>query len=163
LGRILADGQGRSLYLFEKDRHGRSSCSGLCATYWPPLVAGGRTVAVKGAKASLLGSIRRADGHRQVTYAGHPLYLFSGDTGRDQTNGEGLRDFGAGWYVLMPSGKKIDRDQAMPRGGCRIAAGIDPHPTHRVVRASPPSRSSRPNRCARAVVLGRGTSTRRNA
>jgi predicted lipoprotein with Yx(FWY)xxD motif len=45
-----------------------------------------------------------------VTYAGHPLYLFSGDTRRGQTNGEGLKDFGAGWYVLMPSGKKIDRD-----------------------------------------------------
>jgi predicted lipoprotein with Yx(FWY)xxD motif len=110
LGRIVTDGRGRSLYLFEKDRHGRSACSGVCATYWPPLRAGGRTAAIKGAKASLLGSIRRADGSRQVSYAGHPLYLFSGDTGRGQTNGEGLRDFGAGWYVLMPSGKKIDRD-----------------------------------------------------
>jgi predicted lipoprotein with Yx(FWY)xxD motif len=110
LGRIVADGRGRSLYLFEKDRHGRSACSGVCATYWPPLLTGGRTVALKGANAALLGSIQRGDGSRQVTYAGHPLYLFSGDTGRGRTNGEGLRDFGAGWYVLMPSGKKIDRD-----------------------------------------------------
>jgi predicted lipoprotein with Yx(FWY)xxD motif len=45
-----------------------------------------------------------------VTYAGHPLYRFFGDTKRGQTNGEGLKDFGAAWYVLMPSGKKIDRD-----------------------------------------------------
>jgi predicted lipoprotein with Yx(FWY)xxD motif len=61
-------------------------------------------------KSSLIGTIRRADGTRQVTYAGHPLYFFSGDTARGQTNGEGLHDFGAGWYVLTAAGKKIDRD-----------------------------------------------------
>lgn len=110
LGQILVDGRGRSLYLFEKDTHGRSACSGACAAYWPPLLAKGKTAAIKGAKASLLGSIHRADGSRQVTYAGHPLYFFAGDTGRGQTNGEGLDDFGAGWYVLAPTGKKIDRD-----------------------------------------------------
>ena len=63
-----------------------------------------------GARPSLLGSIRRADGTRQVTYAGHPLYFFSGDARRGQTNGEGLKDFGAAWYALTPSGKTIDRD-----------------------------------------------------
>jgi predicted lipoprotein with Yx(FWY)xxD motif len=110
LGRIIVDGRGRSLYLFEKDTHGRSACSGVCASYWPPFLAKSKSIAVNGAKQSLLGSIRRADGKRQVTYAGHPLYFFSGDSSRGQTNGEGLKDFGAGWYVLMPSGKKIDRD-----------------------------------------------------
>ena len=110
LGRIIVDGRGRSLYLFEKDAHGRSACSGVCTAYWPPLLTNGRSIAIKGAKPSLLGSIRRADGSRQVSYAGHPLYFFSGDTGRGQTNGEGLTDFGAGWYVLAPTGKKIDRD-----------------------------------------------------
>jgi predicted lipoprotein with Yx(FWY)xxD motif len=58
----------------------------------------------------LLGTIPRAGGARQVTFAGHPLYFFSGDTKRGQTNGEGLKDFGAGWYALSPSGKKIDND-----------------------------------------------------
>jgi predicted lipoprotein with Yx(FWY)xxD motif len=110
LGRILVDGRGRTLYLFAKDRRGSSACSGLCATYWPPLVANGKWLALKGVKQSLLASIRRADGSRQVTYAGHPLYLFSGDTKRGQTNGEGLTDFGAGWYAVSPAGKKIDRD-----------------------------------------------------
>jgi predicted lipoprotein with Yx(FWY)xxD motif len=110
LGRIVVDGRGRSLYLFEKDAHGRSACSGACAAYWPPLLTNGKSIAIKGAKPSLLGSIRRADGTRQVSYAGHPLYFFAGDAGRGQTNGEGLKDFGAGWYVLAPSGKKIDRD-----------------------------------------------------
>ncbi len=110
LGRILVDGRGRSLYLFEKDGQGRSRCSGTCAAYWPPLLTTSKPLALKGAKASLLASIRRADGSRQVAYAGHPLYFFSGDTARGQTTGEGLQDFGAGWYVLAPSGKKIDRD-----------------------------------------------------
>src|SRR5262245_57393954 len=62
LGRILVDGRGRSLYLFEKDRHGRSACSGVCAAYWPPLLANGKSIAINGAKRSLLGSIRRGDG-----------------------------------------------------------------------------------------------------
>ena len=110
MGRVVVDGRGRSLYLFEKDTRGRSACSGVCAAYWPPLLTNGRSIAIKGAKPSLLASIRRADGSRQVSYAGHPLYFFSGDTRRGQTNGEGLQDFGAGWYVLTPSGKKIDRD-----------------------------------------------------
>ncbi|HVY46508.1 MAG TPA: hypothetical protein VHB21_11545 [Minicystis sp.] len=110
LGQIIVDGRGRSLYLFEKDAHGRSNCSGLCASYWPPLLTSGTSKAGRGVKATLLGSVRRADGTRQVTYAGHPLYFFSGDAKRGQTNGEGLKDFGAGWYVLTPAGKKIDRD-----------------------------------------------------
>lgn len=109
LGRIIVDSRGRTLYLFEKDKRGASACSGLCVVYWPPLLTKGKPIAIKGVKSSLLGSIRRADGTRQVTYAGHPLYFFSGDTKRGQTNGEGLTDFGAGWYALLPSGKKIDR------------------------------------------------------
>jgi predicted lipoprotein with Yx(FWY)xxD motif len=107
LGRIIVDPRGRSLYLFEKDRHGRSACSGLCVTYWPPLLTKGKPVAIKGAKKSLIGSVRRANGKRQVTYAGHPLYFYAGDSGRGQTKGQGLDDFGASWNVLTPSGKEI--------------------------------------------------------
>ena len=110
LGQIIVDGRGLSLYLFEKDARGRSACSGACAVYWPPLLTSGKAVAIKGAKASLLGTVRRADGSRQVSYAGHPLYFFAGDSRRGQTGGEGLQDFGAGWYALAASGKKIDRD-----------------------------------------------------
>ena len=110
LGRILVDGRGRTLYLFEKDRRGTSGCAGLCATYWPPLLTSGKSIASKGARRALLGKIRRADGTHQVTYAGHPLYVFFGDSRSGQTNGEGLTDFGAGWYAVSPAGKKIDRD-----------------------------------------------------
>ena len=108
LGRVAVDSHGRTLYLFEKDKRGHSACSGLCATYWPPLLTHGKPVAMSGVKRSLHGTIRRSDGRRQVTLAGHPLYRFSGDSKRGQTNGEGLDDFGGGWDALTPSGKKIE-------------------------------------------------------
>lgn len=108
LGKIIVDSRGRTLYLFEKDSHGRSACSGTCATYWPPVVTRGKPVAGRGLKSSLLGTIRRANGARQVTYAGHPLYRYVLDTKAGQTNGEGLQDFGAGWDVLSAAGKKIE-------------------------------------------------------
>jgi predicted lipoprotein with Yx(FWY)xxD motif len=110
LGRILVDGRGKTLYLFEKDKRGRSSCAGACATYWPPLLVHGKPIAGRGAKQTLLGLTRRADGTKQVTYAGHPLYRFVQDTGPGQTNGQDLHNFGAGWYVLSPAGRKIEKD-----------------------------------------------------
>ena len=110
LGRVIVDSKGRTLYLFEKDTSRRSACSGLCAQYWPPLLTHGAPVARTGVKQSLLGKIRRADGTQQVTYAGHPLYLYAGDSKPGQTNGEGSQEFGAGWDVLSASGKKIEAD-----------------------------------------------------
>jgi len=110
LGRIIVDGKGRTLYLFEKDKRGRSACYGQCATSWPPLITHGKPVARRGVKRSLLGTTRRANGSQQVTYAGHPLYRFALDAKPGQTNGEGLNDFGAGWDVLSPAGKKIESD-----------------------------------------------------
>lgn len=108
LGKIIVDGQGRTLYLFEKDSRGRSACSGTCAMYWPPLITHGKPIAGRGLKSSLLGTIRWANGARQVTFAGHPLYRYALDTKAGQTNGEGLQDFGAGWDALSPAGKKIE-------------------------------------------------------
>ena len=110
LGRVIVDSKGRTLYLFEKDTSRRSACSGLCAQYWPPLLTHGAPKARTGVKQSLLGKIRRTDGTQQVTYAGHPLYLYVGDSRPGQTNGEGSQEFGAGWDVLSASGKKIEAD-----------------------------------------------------
>jgi predicted lipoprotein with Yx(FWY)xxD motif len=107
-GRIVVDGKGRTLYLFEKDKHRRSACYGECATFWPPLLTHGKPVARLGLKQSLLGTTRRANGSKQVTYGGHPLYRFSLDTKPGQTKGAGLQDFGAGWDLLSPAGKKIE-------------------------------------------------------
>jgi len=107
LGRVLVDSQGRTLYLFEKDKRGRSACAGTCATYWPPLLTHGKPTADQGIKGSLLGITHRAGGEAQVTYAGHPLYRFVQDTRAGQTNGQDSQEFGAGWYVVSPAGKKI--------------------------------------------------------
>jgi len=112
LGHILVDGRGRTLYLFGKDKTGKSSCAGACAGYWPPLIAASRPTAGSGAKASLLGTIKRTDGSRQVTYKGHPLYLFVKDTKKGQTNGEELNVFGAKWYAVSPAGAKIEKPEA---------------------------------------------------
>jgi predicted lipoprotein with Yx(FWY)xxD motif len=102
--------QGRKLYLFGKDRSRRSACYGRCTNYWPPLLTHGKPVALAGVKQVLLGTIRRANGSRQVTYAGHPLYRFIQDRNPGQTRGEGSQLFGAGWDVLSPAGKKIESD-----------------------------------------------------
>jgi predicted lipoprotein with Yx(FWY)xxD motif len=107
LGRILVDGRGHTLYLFAKDKHGKSSCSGSCAAFWPPLLAGGKTRAASGVKTSLLGTTKRADGRLQVTYNHHPLYTFAKDVSKGQTSGEGLRTFGAQWYALSAAGTKV--------------------------------------------------------
>ena len=107
LGRVLVDGRGRTLYLFAKDKNGRSACTVQCAGYWPPLIASGKPFAAAGAKASLLGTTKRADGRLQVTYNHHPLYTFAKDTGKGQTNGEGLFTFGAKWWAISPAGAKV--------------------------------------------------------
>ena len=108
LGRILVDGRGHTLYLFAKDKHGRSSCVGQCASFWPPLITSGKPRAAAGAKASLLGTTRRADGRLQVTYNHHPLYTFVQDTSKGQTNGEGVNAFGAEWDALSAAGAKVE-------------------------------------------------------
>jgi predicted lipoprotein with Yx(FWY)xxD motif len=110
LGTVLATGSGRTLYLFEQDKGTASTCYGACASLWPPLLSGGKPVAARGAAAAKLGTTRRKDGRREVTYAGHPLYLYAGDRKPGDVTGQGLNQFGAKWYVLAPSGRKIDDD-----------------------------------------------------
>jgi predicted lipoprotein with Yx(FWY)xxD motif len=123
LGRIIVDGRGRTLYLFEKDKHGKSACAGQCAAFWPPLIASGKPLATAGAKASLLGTTKRADGRLQVTYNHHPLYRFVKDTKKGQTNGEEVDAFGAEWYALSPAGAKIEKNDAKSGSGAGPAAG----------------------------------------
>ncbi len=107
LGMILVDGSGRTLYLFEKDQPDQSACSGTCAAAWPVDSSSGTPKAGSGVKASLLGTIKRADGATQVTYNHHPLYYYSGDSGPGQQNGQGLNAFGAAWFVVGPAGAKV--------------------------------------------------------
>lgn len=108
LGKILVDGKGRTLYLFEKDANGKSACSGDCATAWPPVLTKGKPKAGGYLKASRLGTTKRADGTRQVTFNGHPLYRFKGDAGRPgAVNGQGIDAFGAKFFVVAPTGKAV--------------------------------------------------------
>jgi predicted lipoprotein with Yx(FWY)xxD motif len=110
LGKIVVDGKSHTLYLFEKDKNGKSKCSGACATNWPPLLTKGKPKASGSVSASKLGTTKRADGTTQVTYGGHPLYTFVVDNGKPgSTKGEGLDAFGAEWYVVGTNGKKIEK------------------------------------------------------
>jgi predicted lipoprotein with Yx(FWY)xxD motif len=106
-GAFLSDGSGRAVYLWAQDGMNMSACSGACAAAWPPVPATGMLTAAGGAKASDLGTITRSDGTKQVTYDGHPLYYFVGDSAAGQTNGQGSDNFGAKWWLVAPSGAMI--------------------------------------------------------
>jgi len=110
IGKVVANANGRTLYLFRADSGTKSACYGQCAKYWPPLLTTGKPVAAPGMKASLLGTTKRKDGTTQVTYKGHPLYTFLLDKAAGQTKGEGSKNFGASWYALAPNGATIDKD-----------------------------------------------------
>lgn len=105
LGQILVAKNGMTLYMFASDKNGKSSCSGQCTSFWPPYT--GTPKAGSGLDASLLGTTTRPDGSSQVTYDGHPLYTYSGDTAPGATNGQGQNTFGALWWVVAPSGKVV--------------------------------------------------------
>jgi predicted lipoprotein with Yx(FWY)xxD motif len=107
LGRVLVDSNGRSVYLFEKDTGPKSTCFGACATEWPPVTTSGKPKAGNGVTASMLGTTKRSDGKTQVTYNGHPLYLFEADRKPGDATGENVDAFGAEWYVLSPAGNKV--------------------------------------------------------
>jgi predicted lipoprotein with Yx(FWY)xxD motif len=111
LGTVPGAGPKRlAVYLFQADTGHASSCTGACASVWPPVT--GKPQAAGAADAADLGTITRPDGSTQVTYKGHPLYFYiddvkDGDAG--DTYGEAIKSFGAEWSVLAPSGNKIDK------------------------------------------------------
>jgi predicted lipoprotein with Yx(FWY)xxD motif len=127
-GTALVDGKGRTLYLFEADTATTSTCSGQCAQVWPPLLTHGNPPTASGAaEAALFGTTPRGDGPEQLTYNGHPLYYFAGDKASGDARGQGLNQFGAGWYVVTPGGDKIDSD---------ASPGTSPAPTRPAGRTS---------------------------
>lgn len=108
-GKVLSAASGHALYLFAHDTGGKSSCYGSCAKAWPPLLTSGHPLAAKGSgvNAKLLGTTRRKDGKLQVSYNGHPLYLYTHDTAAGQIKGEGANQFGGHWYVVGASGNAV--------------------------------------------------------
>jgi predicted lipoprotein with Yx(FWY)xxD motif len=108
-GTILAAGQKRlTVYMFEGDHGSTSSCSGACAQVWPPVTTAAAATTSGAAVASDLGTITRSDGTKQVTYKGHPLYFYVKDKDDGDAYGQNVNGFGADWYVLKPSGVKVD-------------------------------------------------------
>ena len=109
LGNVLATRSGMTLYLFKHDKGTKSSCYGQCASYWPPLLKKGKLTAGTGLKAKLLGTTKRKNGTRQVTYAGHPLYRFVQDTKAGAVTGQGQDFFGGKWYAVSSGGRAITK------------------------------------------------------
>lgn len=103
---FLTTGSGRAVYLWAKDTSGQSVCTGACAGAWPPVTASSVT-ASGGAKASDLSTITRSDGTKQVTYDGHALYYYVGDSGAGQVTGQGSDMFGAKWWLVSPAGTDV--------------------------------------------------------
>jgi predicted lipoprotein with Yx(FWY)xxD motif len=109
LGQVLVDSEGHTLYSFSKDSGETSTCSGACAKAWPPLLdESGEPEPSNGTSASRLGTITLPDGSHQVTYAGHPLYGFSGDKAPGEANGDGSSAFGGTWSALKGSGEEAE-------------------------------------------------------
>ena len=124
VGSILVNSNGRTLYLFKADVGMQSACTGACLTKWPPLLATGRSTAGAGLTASKLATITRSDGSRQITYNGHPLYLFVKDHKPGDVKGQGVIAFGAAWFALSPSGNQISATApGSPSGGSSGGGG----------------------------------------
>ena len=117
LGKVLVDSQGRTLYLFTRDSGTMSECTGACAVNWPPLMATGKPTIGSGADASLVSTTSRSGAAKQVTYNGHPLYLFKNDKSPGDTNGQALNAFGGNWYALSPAGDQISSQPSSSGGG----------------------------------------------
>ena len=106
-GTILTNGSGQAVYLWAKDTGDMSTCTGACAGAWPPVTTTGTATASGSAKASDIATITRSDGTKQVTYDGHPLYYFSGDSGPGTATGQGSDSFGAKWWLVAPAGSDV--------------------------------------------------------
>jgi len=104
-GRVLADVDGRALYLYTADAGGASTCTAVCASAWPPATTSGTPRAGDGVTASLLGTTSRPDGTSQITYGGHPLYYYAGDDGPGTAAGQGA---GGAWFTVAPSGDQVN-------------------------------------------------------
>jgi predicted lipoprotein with Yx(FWY)xxD motif len=106
-GPILFDGRGYALYIFTHDTRRHATCYGVCAKAWPPYLVKSRPVARRGAKASLVGAVRRRDGRLQATYAGRPLYYYRGDKAPGVILCQNVPEFGGLWLVVRGTGKPV--------------------------------------------------------
>ncbi len=109
LGKILVTSSGYTLFAFSKDTRNKDACVriGGCTEAWPIKEAQGRPSGGSGVKSALLSTLKLANGHTQVLYAGHPLYIYAGENAPDQTEYVGAKQFGGVWYALGASGQLV--------------------------------------------------------
>jgi predicted lipoprotein with Yx(FWY)xxD motif len=105
-GPLLVDGKEGTLYEFSNDKGGKSACYGDCSSAISPLLTKGTPQAEGGAMAAKLGTTQRKDGTTQVTYAGHPLYIWREEP-PGEARGRGVDVFEGRWFALRPSGKPV--------------------------------------------------------
>jgi predicted lipoprotein with Yx(FWY)xxD motif len=105
LGDIVVDSRGHAVYRYDKDtaKPSKSDCSGACATLWPPVIAPGGSMQIRGVDPSAVSTITRADGSKQLTLDGWPLYEYAGDASQGQTKGQAFQNI---WWVITPTGEK---------------------------------------------------------
>jgi predicted lipoprotein with Yx(FWY)xxD motif len=107
-GKVIWDGRGYALYAFTRDRRGGpSQCYGACARAWPVYYSKAALRAGSGIKRSLIGTVRRRDGRRQVTYNGWPLYYYVDENRPGLILCQNVNEFGGLWLVVRPSGKLV--------------------------------------------------------
>ncbi|MGW4483882.1 SCO0930 family lipoprotein [Amycolatopsis sp. NPDC004368] len=118
LGKVLTDGDGHTLYRFDKDtaKPPKSSCEGDCAKAWPPLLSKG-DVQLDGVDKSLVGTVSRADGTEQVTVNGWPLYTYAKDSVPGDATGQGVNGT---WFAATPTGGKANKSTS---DGVALSAG----------------------------------------
>jgi predicted lipoprotein with Yx(FWY)xxD motif len=109
LGDHLVDSDGRTIYAFAEDEPFTSTCVDECAEQWPPVTFDGIAPTSSGVSAVLVGSMVRADGTAQATFAGLPLYTYAGDTDEGSAKGSTVD---AAWFPIAPDGSRIGGDAA---------------------------------------------------
>jgi len=105
-GKVIFNGSDRALYLFGRDKGGKSSCYGSCAKAWPPYIVKSKPSARSGVNSGLVGTTRRKDGKLQVTYGGHPLYFYSADP-KGKAKCQKVVNSGGIWLVVNAAGKAV--------------------------------------------------------
>jgi predicted lipoprotein with Yx(FWY)xxD motif len=141
-GTFLTSSSGRAIYLWVKDTGDMSNCNGACAGAWPPVTTTGTATASGSAKASDIGTITRSDGTKQVTYDGHPLYFFSGDSGAGTATGQGSDGFGAKWWLVAPTGSDVTAAVTSFTAGGSAAAPAAPAAPASTPASTPASSSA---------------------
>lgn len=105
-GLLIYDLAGHTLYTFDRDTEGKSSCYGACAKAWPPALIEGKPRAGGEAIPAEVGATKRKDGTVQLTYGGHPLYRFSRDR-QGEIKGDEIEAFGGEWHAMRPNGEEL--------------------------------------------------------